>query len=196
MNKKLRSLLVLVGTVIVGGTSYELFKVDKPDTKVDDLLDGGIGRGCTLMALSCTSMLSDEAIADLKSNKVSGKYGEIAFPVYRCDGALVYPPAFPMNKTLGKALFEDAKCELTPCPDPDGVCNQFDKAKPIVVKDHKCAWRPLGGTNCTRIDGGNPGDQNTMGPGQFTGTGCVRKACVEIAGETSTPEVLDAGPRH
>ncbi len=50
-----------------------------------------------------------------------------------------------------------------------------------------CAWKPVGGSNCTKLDGGNPGTENTMQSGDWVGAGCVRKACVEIAGTSSAP---------
>lgn len=50
-----------------------------------------------------------------------------------------------------------------------------------------CAWKPNAGAACTLADGGNPGLQNTMQPGDWVGAGCVRKACVEVAGTPSAP---------
>lgn len=57
----------------------------------------------------------------------------------------------------------------------------------VTPRPHLCAWKPRDGGVCTTLDGGNPGFENTMQPGQFAGAGCVLKSCVEIAGETSAP---------
>lgn len=80
------------------------------------------------------------------------------------------------------------------CPRPGGGFNWAvaldDAGTPmdaVVSKTFPCAWKPNAGATCTRLDGGNPGVQNTMQPGQWTGAGCVRKACVEIAGDSSAP---------
>lgn len=56
-----------------------------------------------------------------------------------------------------------------------------------VEKPFPCAWKPNAGATCTKLDGGNPGVQNTMQPGQWVGAGCVRKSCIEIAGDSSAP---------
>lgn len=48
-----------------------------------------------------------------------------------------------------------------------------------------CAWKPNAGAACTKMDGGDPGVENTMS--EWVGAGCVRKACLEVAGDTSAP---------
>lgn len=65
-----------------------------------------------------------------------------------------------------------------------------DKGWPIeavATGTFPCAWKPRDGGVCTTLDGGDPGVENTMQPGQWAGAGCVRKACVEIAGDSSAP---------
>lgn len=80
------------------------------------------------------------------------------------------------------------------CPRPSGGFNWsvavndagilLDSA---VTKQFPCAWKPNAGAACTKLDGGNPGVENTMQPGQWIGAGCVRKSCIEIAGDSSAP---------
>ncbi len=55
----------------------------------------------------------------------------------------------------------------------------------IYLDESPCASRPAGvkASTCTKLDGGDPGDSNTMQAGQWVGAGCVRKACVIMAGE-------------
>ena len=50
-----------------------------------------------------------------------------------------------------------------------------------------CAWKPNAGATCTRLDGGNPGLENTMLENEWVGAGCQRKACLEVAGDSSAP---------
>ncbi len=55
----------------------------------------------------------------------------------------------------------------------------------IYLDSSPCAWRPIGTVKslCTKIDGGDPGFENTMQNGQWVGVGCVRKACVVVSGQ-------------
>lgn len=55
----------------------------------------------------------------------------------------------------------------------------------IYLDDTPCARRPKGAakSSCTLADGGDPGDENTMQNGQWKGAGCVKRACVILAGE-------------
>ncbi len=46
-----------------------------------------------------------------------------------------------------------------------------------------CAWKPNAGAACTRVDGGVALTQSVMDPGQWAGLGCVRRSCVQIAGD-------------
>lgn len=57
----------------------------------------------------------------------------------------------------------------------------------IYLDESPCAWRPRDASDCTTADGGDPGDENTMQAGEWSGPGCVRKACVVVAGEDSRP---------
>lgn len=57
----------------------------------------------------------------------------------------------------------------------------------VATSAFPCAWKPSAGATCTRVDGGNPGVENTMQAGQWAGAGCVRKACTEVAGDSSAP---------
>lgn len=62
----------------------------------------------------------------------------------------------------------------------------------IRVTVSPCAWRPTGVSSllCRRTDGSDPGDGNTMQPGQWLGVGCVRKSCVVTAGDPDDDELL------
>lgn len=62
----------------------------------------------------------------------------------------------------------------------------------VKLDQSPCARRPEGvdPKTCTRRDGSDPGDENTMQSGTWTGVGCVRTACVIVAGEK--PETGEA----
>ncbi len=53
----------------------------------------------------------------------------------------------------------------------------------VYLKESPCAWKPTADAECFKEDGGNPGVENTMQPGKWSGVGCVRKACTIFAGE-------------
>lgn len=46
-----------------------------------------------------------------------------------------------------------------------------------------CAWKPSAGAACSKVDGGDPGVENTLQPGEWVGAACVRKSCVVVAGD-------------
>lgn len=53
----------------------------------------------------------------------------------------------------------------------------------LYLDESPCAWKPDAKSECFRLDGGDPGIENTMQAGQWSGPSCVRKACVILAGE-------------
>ncbi len=55
----------------------------------------------------------------------------------------------------------------------------------VAAINQPCAWKPAGGSNCTRGDAGDPGFENVMQPGDWVGAGCVRKSCVIVAGDSN-----------
>lgn len=57
----------------------------------------------------------------------------------------------------------------------------------VVSGVFPCAWKPNDGAACSLVDGGSPGTANTMQPGDWVGAGCQRKACTEVAGDSSAP---------
>ncbi len=95
----------------------------------------------------------------------------------------------------GAALYQQIKVVGARCQVDGGFAYGIpvdDAGWPIFatsVDAFPCAWRPrdAGAAVCTRLDGGDPGLENTMQPGSFTGAGCQPKSCVEIAGESSAP---------
>lgn len=194
MSKRLRALLIVVGTVSAGSL-FTFFRAD-PDT-LPALVDAGLLRDCTPRFLNCNALLSDEAANTLAKGVTDTQYVDLSIPVYDCgNNNLVFPPNFPLNKVLGKKLFDfdSSECKLSNCGDA-GVCEKFDTKNPVVVDQPKCAWRPAGAAknSCRKRDGGDPGDENTMQEGEFAGAGCIRKACVEISGFPSGPRSKDGG---
>ena len=93
------------------------------------------------------------------------------------------------------ARYWQVSVEAMRCPVAGGVAWAIavdDAGTPLkasVQVPFPCAWRPLGVSPslCMRFDGGTVGDETTMDPGEWTGAGCVRKACREAQGDSSAP---------
>lgn len=76
-----------------------------------------------------------------------------------------------------------------------GIATDFIRELP-----HECGCRAASGVCRVRIEDGGTEPAPfgaTLGPGyfytEFAGAGCVRKACVEIAGESSWPDACPGG---
>lgn len=141
------------------------------------VLVGGVG--IFEFATATVDPKPDE-VKTLSDAKAQGLVG--ATTVYakqRPDGGSVYV----------SELVKSASCSVDPkAPDYDAACGKdgtITKKVVTFVDDTPCAWRPAGvkPTDCSKIDGGDPGDENTMLSGQWAGPGCKKKACVKFAGE-------------
>lgn len=109
-------------------------------------------------------------------------------------GARARALAADAGVSFGPGRYQQVRFVAMKCPSQDGG-NAFgvavdDAGWPVFATSSvafPCAWKARDGGVCTRVDGGNPGFENTMQPGQFAGAGCQLKACVEIAGDSSAP---------
>lgn len=124
------------------------------------------GSPCTLRYVECPVRLGAKARAQAADAGVAfsaARYQQVRLIALRCPADGGFALGIPVNA--------------------DGW-PQFA----TVAAPHPCAWKPTAGAACARVDGGDPGERNTMQPGEWAGAGCVRKACVEIAGTTSDPD--------
>jgi hypothetical protein len=124
------------------------------------------GSPCLLRLVECPVRLGQRArnqAADAGVAFPAGKYHQVQFVAVRCAAA---GGGFSLGVPVDDAGFPVNAVSSVP---------------------HPCAWKPTAGATCARADGGNPGVENTMQPGNWVGAGCVRKACVEFAGESSAP---------
>lgn len=118
-----------------------------------------IGGGAVAITIAALLLLPETREADLSTER------SLAHSVYRV------------------ALEDGGKMYVTTLR--DGGATRLDRSP--------CARRPTGvrADTCLRLlaDGGTVdfGDENTMQPGEWVGAGCVRTACVVLAGEA--PEV-------
>lgn len=123
------------------------------------------GSACTLKLVDCPIRLGPRARAMAADAGVifsASKYQQVRLIAMRCAGVGGPNFAVPVDDN-GWPSFATTPVALT------------------------CAWKPVGGSNCVRLDGGDPGNENTMQPGQFVGAGCVLKSCWEFAGDSSAP---------
>ena len=181
MNKNLLALLVALG-VSVGGIALYGVKEDVPNWQ---LRAEALDAGCVARAAEAEILLTPFGRAWLADAGLNAqKYARLQFPVALCGDAGAILPDLPPR---AMNLFRPGSVSVTACAARPGVCPLFGEDRPFRLVPNVCAWRPRGAKDCTKVDGGNPGDENTMQPGEFAGPGCVRKACVEVAGESSAP---------
>lgn len=181
MKKSLLALLVATGVTIGGVSLYAV----KPGVTDRELQAATADAGCVSRAAEAEFLVSKEGQQWLDDAGLKApKYARMQFPVAVCGDAGIILPQLPKRDL---DLFQVKAISLTTCAARPGVCQKAGEDRPFVLVPNVCAWRPKGAKDCTKVDGGNPGDENTMQPGEFAGPGCVRKACVEVAGESSAP---------
>lgn len=149
---------------------------------------------CVQASLTCPVRMTDDVkkIMSVKGEFLDMKYLSVALPVMKClnplldSGVVVVKAAGAfsdinqMTEKLG--IFDVSLCKLTDCADAK-VCASQDIETAAQPMADSCAWRPKGAVDCTRIDGSDPGDENTMQPGQYKGADCVVKNCFVVAGD-------------
>lgn len=206
--KKLLGLLVIGGSLTVGGVLYRLAAPDVGVT-LAELRDAGIADYCDPVLAVCPFVLTDEGRglaldAGLIDGGHFGRYLQTVTPVFSCvaqvalkgieqarivDGGFAFLvfPQLPKVATRKAFDFDASACTVVPCAQFPGICGKAAKATPFEVLPLPCKWKAYDAGACTFTDGGDPGVENTYPAAQLVGPGCVRKACLEIAGIPSDP---------
>lgn len=182
MSNALQKLLLATG-LVVGGFSLYIIAPTSTPTEVKNL---ALAEGCVARAAEAEFTVNAAGRLWLADAGIAvPQYVRLQFPVGICAGSNdAILPDLPFKK-LSLLRLEDIT--TTPCADRPGVCTLWGNDRPFKVAVHQCAWKPNAGAACTKTDGGNPGVENTMRPGTYVGAGCVKKSCVEMAGESSRP---------
>lgn len=192
----------------IGGIAYRLATPGDGVT-LAELRDAGIADYCAPMVAVCPFVMTDDGLgfardAGLIDGGHFGRYLQTVTPVFSCvapvtpksveharavDGGIAFVVFPAMPKAAAKKAFEFdmSACRLVPCAQFAGVCGKAAKSIPFEVLPLPCKWKALDAGACTFTDGGDPGIENTYPAASLTGPGCVRKACVEIAGMSSDP---------
>lgn len=187
MSQTLRNLLLATGLVVGGFAIYTVAPGSDPTVvKTQALGEGFVARAAEAEFELTPAGLAWFADAGL----VAPTYTRLQFAVAigtgkEADGGdVVVIPALPLDKIQ---QVQNTAVTVTACAARPGVCPLYGADRPFKVVPHACAWRNPDAGLCTLVDGGDPGDFNTMQPGGFAGAGCQLKSCVEIAGVTSAP---------
>ncbi|MCX6951339.1 MAG: hypothetical protein NTV51_04025 [Verrucomicrobia bacterium] len=181
MKPNLAALLVALG-VSVGGIALYGVKDDVPNWEIRA---AALDAGCVARAAEGEFLIRPAGRAWLLDAGINApKYARIQFPVAVCGDAGVILPDLPTGKI---DFFNPKDISIATCGARPGVCPLFGEDRPFKLVAKVCAWKSRDAGNCTRSDGGDPGWENTMQPGQFAGAGCILKACVEVAGDSSAP---------
>lgn len=189
MTQTLRNMLVATSVVIGGFAVYLAAPASFPDAvKTQALAEGFVARAAEAefeVTPAGIAWLADAGLA-------APRYVRLQFAVAIGAGKESDGGDVAILPDLPFAFIhrvQDSAITTTACAARPGVCPLYGADRPFKVVAHSCAWRPAGGSNCALVDGGNPGDQNTMLPGQWVGAGCRPKSCVEIAGDSSDPDL-------
>jgi hypothetical protein len=178
---RLRSILVVVGTVILGGVSY-LAVTPRADITRADLLDAGLAQLCEPALMECRVRST--------CNAGAVRYGVVRTKVGVCDrGAGNDVLVFRWPRRNGSECVETVgtpseACRLVEaigtCTDAT-LCAEADAGtQPITEQTPACACRMAAGT-CTWTPPGSTARTapfgNTMEAGTWSGAGCFRKYC-------------------
>lgn len=176
---KLRSLLAVVGTLVLGGTSYLLVSPKEGVTRAD-LVDAGIAQVCEPALIECR----------VRSLCSGPRYRLVRTKAAVCDrqGA---DPVLVMRwpKQSGRPCFETVgdpsdACRLITAP---GTCNDAalcaeaaSGEQPVADRVDVCACRRA--TGVCEVQDGDGGWRpaplgNTLAAGTFRGAGCAPKYC-------------------
>jgi hypothetical protein len=181
MNPRLALLLSVVGAGGLAGVLFgrQILQVNDGVTMAE-LRDAGIAQGQAI-DVACPVRLSDARLDALEgAGRQPLRYRLLAMQGRLFDAGVVLPD--------DRAGVELVRPELCHQVDAGGLApNEYR----VVPLDMCACARPIVG-NCLRrqSDGGfvsAAGWNNTMGPGEFQGSACRRKACSEYAGESSWP---------
>lgn len=186
----------LLGTVLIGGLIYFVTAgpIDMGKLSVDGFTD------CTPMVMECPVNVNKDSAALLGAISAVGKVPEgtnttLAFPSLTCTNPKTGERVVQIKTESGLSSVEQMSaslgiadvglCKPSTCSIHPTACSALDVKQATEQVSPSCAWRPKGTPPelCTRIDGSDPGDENTMMPGAFKGAGCQLKNCYVIAGQ-------------
>lgn len=192
MTPKLRALLLLVGTLGVGGVTY-FVAVPRVTTSRAELLDAGVNQFCDPAHLECQVRVHCRGLPD---GGLRPRYGTVEVKGYLCNrdsGTDVLILRWPRDggndcyEPVGPS--EDACTFVEPpgtCAD-NSVCDDSNGGTPIRAAQDRCACRqPDAGLCRTPNPDGGVALQIPLGAtvaAPFAGAGCVRKVCAEVNGE-------------
>lgn len=174
MNSKLRSLVVAVAVLTVGGVVTVLNVPNSGVTRAD-LIDAGIGTDCVKRARTCLRYSADGT--DCPDG---GPYCEFQVAVMVCPEADGGRSVITTRANLRGIVDDGVWCGAT------GTGATALAADSTAPSPFSCACSS--GSNCTQTsDGGAALTGVTLPAGTFSGAGCVAKPCVELFGVSSWP---------
>lgn len=190
---KLRALFILVGALVVGGGSYELY-VLKPQYAVGDAIDAGLLPVTNPARLSCRVRIKESCRAAL-----GGLKPYVRLPLK----ARISKPASPVNFIAFDVPNAWQDC-IVPVGTPEEACDVVENgactdaticAPNYVPTPEVDACACSTGSGCFKPDGGVAVAGITLAAGTWTGAGCKRKFCgPEIAGEQGQSWPPECGP--
>jgi len=186
MPPRFLAIVSVVGVLATGLTLYQL----APGATRADAIDAGVAAG-TPVSLRCRVRLSEQGLAEAVDagfgNRLVGKYGLLVVPgrqFFRFDG---HEPGIAIDVPDRLELYGDEPCE---------VLEDAGTVARLTVVPHRCACRKASGAcRVPNPDGGVALPApfgTTLRPG-WSGAGCERKPCIELAGESSWPAACPEG---
>jgi hypothetical protein len=184
---RLRAMLLLVGTVVVGGTTY-LIATPRDGITWAELADAGLAGRCTARLVECkaryacgrpryAAVQTKAAVCDLP-----GAQGLVVFR-WPSDGGV------RCWESVGTPE-ESCRPVAAGCSDGTLCLADSNETMPVREESPACACRRATGTCTWDPDGPGPIPSGpapfgaTLAAGTWTGTGCHRKYCgPELAGE-------------
>lgn len=143
-------------------------------------LDGGVPANAVWFCGTYRMPPSALRAHGLSDQSGRDEYVRVCMPAAPTDAGSMGPPA-------GAVAVEDTFSE-----EPlGGRANEVAVAMQGEASSWECACSS--GAGCLQPDGGEVPLGVTMGPGQWSGTGCYPKACVEHLGASSWPPVCPQG---
>lgn len=203
MTAKLRALLAVVGTLIIGGTGYLVVR-PLPGVTRADLVDAGVLGFCDPALVEC--QVRSNPLCPLPDGGPRPRYGTLRTKALVCDRDAGAPALlFRWPKANGTECFEIAGdpsdvctvLEVGTCSDGTLCPEDSSGEQPVRAVLGKCACRAAAGVcRVPLLDGGTPADKalwtgtNTRPapsgvtfPPPFAGPGCVEKVCSILNGD-------------
>ncbi len=192
--QRLAALLFATGTLVAGGVTY-LVLSPRPGVTLEDLRDAGIDARCNPALVECDMRLR-EACRTKPDGGRRPRYLTVRMGGYLCERDAGYPILVkrlarclePIDDSFCRVVEADGCSDSEACGDDVADSNDEDSSPQPRFRAwlQSCACRTPG-TVCARAnpDGGTAINipLGVTWPYPVGGAGCVRKACVEVAGE-------------